>query len=156
LSAMTRYGKWVVGVEPRDSKVKYVSGDTPLTAPQRLDYIRKRQAEIEELEKRGRAGLGNGEGIELGRVKDAKAVGSLARAGLIADADAFLQELKAEAFAAIRDARFARSAPKPSDVVGKNDKMFEELFPPATPPNPISFEALPPTLRLTWDQYYTA
>ncbi len=156
LTAMAAYGKWLAGAEPRDSQVKFVSGDTPLTAPQRLDYIRIRKAELGELQKRQAADLGNGYGYDMARIKDAKAVISAARTVLIADADAFLQELKADAFATLRDFRLNRQAPKPGETLDKDEAKLVAILPPPTAPNPAGFDSLPPPLRAEWDRQYAA
>lgn len=154
-AALARYGRWVVGTEPRDSKLKFVSGDTPLTAPQRLDYIRTRQAELDELHKRQAVGLGNGYGYDMARMKEAKSVIAAARTALIADADAFLRELKADAFTALRDARLNREAPKPSTVFDSDEKLLA-ILPPATAPEAPTFETLPPPLQELWNRHHAA
>jgi uncharacterized membrane protein YphA (DoxX/SURF4 family) len=160
-AAMAKYGKWLVGVEARDSKVKYVSGDTPLSAPQRLDYINKRKADLDELQKRPAADLGTGYGLDMARIKDMKALVSAARTILIADADAFLAELKKDAFAAILNDRLEQPAVNvvsPSKYVGKDDKNDTRLHGLITfqGANPNPFATLPPTTQDLWKNFYTA
>lgn len=152
-AAMAKYGRWVVGVETRESKVKYVSGDVSLTAPQRLEFIMDRRAEIEDLEKQRAADLGDGASPDVARLKEAKAVAALARTVLIADADAFLHDLKKDAFTTIQTARFNTAAPIPSDVVGKNETVLVEWLPPAKAPEGANFEMLPATLRQVWTNF---
>src|SRR5262245_15983954 len=115
---MAAYGRWAVGVEPRVSKLKFVSGDAPLTAPQRLDYIEHRKAEVAELEKRAADKLGAGYGHEMKRVQDAKAVITLARAALLTDADDLLTGSKREAVAETVGKRFLKKAPGPAVALG--------------------------------------
>ena len=70
VTALAAYARWAVGVEPRASKLKFVSsGDAPLTAPQRREYIDHRQAEVSELEKRAADKLGVGHGIEMTKLR---------------------------------------------------------------------------------------
>jgi hypothetical protein len=160
-AALAKYGKWLVGVEARDSKVKYVSGDTALTAPQRLDYINKRKADLDELQKRPAAELGHGYGLDMARIRDMKALVSAARTILIADADAFLAELKKDAFTTITNDRLEQPAANvvsPSKYVGKDDKDGTRLHGLVTfqGPNPNPFATLPPTTQDLWKNFYTA
>jgi uncharacterized membrane protein YphA (DoxX/SURF4 family) len=163
LDALAEYGRWVAGVEPRPSQVKYVSGDTPLTGPQRREYIDHRQADLDELLKRGKHDLGVGYGYETNRAKDLKALVSLARSTLLADADAFLLELKKQAFAAVLGPRFDRQAPTPSKALaGPDENKANEAraaklaeFAAAPVPEKPEFAALPADLRGVWEQYRT-
>jgi uncharacterized membrane protein YphA (DoxX/SURF4 family) len=173
LTALAAYGRWAVGVEPRGSKLKFVSGDTPLTAPERLEYIEHRKAEVAELEKRANDKLGVGHGHEMNRMKDAKAVITLARSALLTDADDFLTELKKGAVAETIGKRFAKKAPGPAVAFGGLDpdpnaptptdeqvKKADEqraakldvlvAFPaPAEP----TFANLPPDIKAVWERY---
>jgi uncharacterized membrane protein YphA (DoxX/SURF4 family) len=152
-AALAQYGRWIVGVEARESTVKFVSGETPLTAPQRLDYIKKRQAEIDQLEQHRASELGEGASPEVARLKEAKATVNLARKALIADADAFLTELKKNAFTTVQTARLNSTAPKPSQVIGQNDALLKDWLPPAKAPDGANFETLPVSVRQTWTQF---
>jgi hypothetical protein len=155
LAAMAAYGRWVAGAEPRNSKMRYVSGDTPLTAPQRLEYIRHRQADLEAVEKRDAAGLGTGYGLETAKAKDLRALIALAKSTLVTDADAFLLDLKREAFGAVLNARFEQQAPTPGEVIGKDDARLLAAL-PASAPNPASFDALPAELKEAVEKLVTA
>ncbi len=161
-TALAKYGRWITGAEPRDSTVKFVSGDTPLTAPQRLACIRKRQAELDELQKRPQADLGNGYGYDMARIKDAKAVVSGARSVLIVDADAFLQDLKKQAFTEIIAVRLEKpdlppeqAVVSPSKFVGMDAERFQALLTPSAGAGD-SFQALPKTLQDRWTNFYNA
>jgi uncharacterized membrane protein YphA (DoxX/SURF4 family) len=154
--ALAQYGRWVLGVEARESTVRYVSGETPLTAPQRLEYIKKRQEEINQLERHRESELGDGASPEVARLKEAKAIVNLARKALIDDADAFLNELKKTAFTTIQNARLSIAAPKPSEVIGSNDALLKEWLPPGQPPESANFETLPASVRETWNRFPVA
>lgn len=154
-AALARYGRWVAGVDGRDSQIKYVSGEAALSAPQRLHYLRAREAELDDLLARRSTGLGNGYGYELARVQEQKRLIAAARAALIADADAFLRELKAGAFAAVRDARFDREAP-PAARAFATDEPLASVLPPLAPPETPAFERLPEPLRQWWDRQAAA
>jgi uncharacterized membrane protein YphA (DoxX/SURF4 family) len=173
VTALAAYGRWAAGVEPRVSKLKFVSGDTPLTAPQRLEYIDHRKAEVAELEKHAGDKLGVGYGHETRRVQDARAVITLARSALLTDADDFLTELKKVAVAETLGKRFAGKAPGPAVVFGGLDA--DPDAPPPTPEQvkkadeqraakldalaarPVagepSFAALPDDIKAIWDRY---
>jgi uncharacterized membrane protein YphA (DoxX/SURF4 family) len=159
-AAMAKYGRWVTGAEPHDSKVKFVSGDTPLTAPQRLEYIRHRKTDLEEAQKRQAAELGQSYGTDGARVKEAKAAVAAARTILIADADAFLNDLKKDAFTTVINARLDRNpmGPQetllpPSKYVGKDDARLNALITPDAQ-NPDPFLSLPAPLRDGWAFYH--
>lgn len=154
VASLAEYARWAVGVEPRESKVKYVSGDTPLTAPQRLEYIEVRKGDIDALLKRANVDLGTGYGLEMAKVKDAKGVVSLARATLLADADAFLTELKKGVFAAILTPKLAKLAPNPGQVIGTNDEKLASVMPAGAAPEAVTFAALPTGVRGFWDGYF--
>jgi uncharacterized membrane protein YphA (DoxX/SURF4 family) len=153
--SMAEYARWVVGVEPRNSTVKFVSGDTPLTAPQRLEYIRLRQEDVNRLGERANADLGTGHGHEMARLKDAKALVSTAKVTLVTDADAFLKELEKSAFTEIMAPRFTTQAPLPSKALDTTEK-FAAVLPPPKAPEPVTFDALPEPVRKAWDAMHAA
>jgi hypothetical protein len=174
LNAMAAYGRWAAGVEGRPSKLKYISsGDAALTAPERLEYIEHRKAEVAELEKRVNDKLGVGYGHEQNRMKDAKATITLARSALLTDADDFLTELKKGAVAETVGKRFAKKAPGPAIVFGGLDAdpdaapptpdqakkaneqraaKLDALAALPAPPEP-AFANLPPEIKAIWDRY---
>jgi uncharacterized membrane protein YphA (DoxX/SURF4 family) len=155
VDALAAYGRWVAGTEPHPSQVKYVSGDTPLTAPQRLEYIAHRQADLDALSKRTDADLGAGYGYEMNRVTDMLNLVSLAKSTLLSDAAALLTELKSGVFAAVIDTRLASKAPSPSVILADESKLAAMLPPEAAPEKP-SFDAVPAEVRSIWDNYFTA
>ncbi|HJZ55194.1 MAG TPA: hypothetical protein VKE74_09560, partial [Gemmataceae bacterium] len=154
--ALSSYGRWAAGVDGRASKVKFVSGTDPeLSAPQRLEYIKARQTELDNLKKRGEVELGNGYGIEQNRMRDLKALITQSKAALLADADAYLLELKKNAFTAIIQARLSKQAPPPSEAAAAPAK-FVALLPPADAPPDAGFDKLPSDVQELWNKYHTA
>ncbi len=94
LEAKAAYAKWVYGADVRDSKVKSVSGDVPLTAPQRLEYLEWVRQLAKSAEARETDGLGNGYGIDSKRVAEFRTDAMNTEAELARDANAFIAELK--------------------------------------------------------------
>lgn len=174
LTAMAAYGRWAVGAEARPSKLKFVStGDAWLTAPQRLEYLGHRKAEVADLEKHAGAKLGVGYGHDMNRVRDVKAVVTAARAALLTDADEMLKDLKKVAVAETFGKRFTKKTPGPRTTFGGLDpdpdappptpeqlKKAEELWtakldaiaalPVAGEP---TFGGLPPDIKDVWGRY---
>lgn len=95
--AKADYARWVYGVDRRDAKVKFVSGDVPLGVPARLEIIAVLRKQVDELAARDAAGLGAGYGYEMKRVQAAKADLRAAQSDLVADADKFVGALKSGA-----------------------------------------------------------
>src|SRR5262249_8530123 len=122
-----------------------------LTAPQRLEYISHRKTELDELEKRAGDKLGVGQGIEMAKVKDAKALVTLARSAVLTDADDYLAELKKEAITAILGPRFEEKAPRPGAALGRQDPAA--IAPKGQPEGEPRFDQLPPELKAVWEQY---
>jgi uncharacterized membrane protein YphA (DoxX/SURF4 family) len=155
VDALAAYGRWVAGTEPHPSQVKYVSGDTPLTAPQRLEYIANLEANLNALTKRTDADLGTGYGYEMNRVTDMLNLVSLAKSTLLSDTAALLTELKSGVFAAVMETRLLDEAPPPSKVVQEKSNL-DALLPPEKAPEKPAFEAIPADVRSIWDNYFTA
>jgi uncharacterized membrane protein YphA (DoxX/SURF4 family) len=95
-AAQARYARWVHGVEGRDTKVKFVTGDVALTAPERLQHLAWLRRQVEEAEARAAAELGNGNGTESKRAAEARTEFVTAEIDLARDAEAFIAELKQE------------------------------------------------------------
>ncbi|OWK36228.1 DoxX family protein [Fimbriiglobus ruber] len=91
------YAKWVYGVDRRDAKIKFISGDVPLSVPERLELISLLKKEKAELAPREAADLGNGNGIEMTRAKGVRTDLRTAQTDLVSDADKFVALLKSEA-----------------------------------------------------------
>lgn len=155
VDALAAYGRWVAGTEPHPSQVKYVSGDTPLTAPQRLEYIAHRQADLDALQKRTDADLGTGYGYEMDRVTDMRNLVSLAKSTLLSDAAALLTELKSGVFAAVMDTRLADRAPTPGAIL-EDEAKLAAMLPPEPAPEKPNFGDVPSDVRSIWDNYFAA
>jgi len=96
-AAKAAYARWVFGVDGRASKVKFVTGDVSLTAPQRLSHLEWLRAEVKAAEDRRNLGIGNGNGVEMKRAAELRTELSTAEADLAKDANAFVGELKIQA-----------------------------------------------------------
>jgi uncharacterized membrane protein YphA (DoxX/SURF4 family) len=88
------YARWVYGVEKRDTKVKGITGDASLSAPERVQHIESLRREIKAAGELKAAGLGQGHGMELKRVAELRADLVAAETSLARDANAFIAELK--------------------------------------------------------------
>ncbi len=94
-AAKAAYARWVHGVEPRPTTVRFISGDdVPRTAPQRLAYLDELRRQLQEAEDRRRVGLGQGYGIEMQRSAELLGHYLAERAALAREAETFLAELK--------------------------------------------------------------
>jgi uncharacterized membrane protein YphA (DoxX/SURF4 family) len=100
-NAKARYAAWVYGAEKRDAKFKDVTGDTPVTPEQWLDYIALLQKEYDTRVERTSQNLGQGNGLEVKRTAAIKSDLTAAKRDLAKATDDFLAELKKEA--AIKD-----------------------------------------------------
>ncbi len=93
-AAKASYAQWVYGVAPRDCKVKGITGDVPLTGPQRIEHIEWARHQAKTAEERETNGLGNGTGTDIKRVAEFRMDALTAEADLARDANAFVAELK--------------------------------------------------------------
>jgi uncharacterized membrane protein YphA (DoxX/SURF4 family) len=96
-AAKAKYAGWVYGAEPRNAKFKDISGDTPVTPEQYLDYIAMLQKEYTARVERTKLGLGKGNGLEVKRTAAIKADLNAVKADLAKATDEFVNELKKEA-----------------------------------------------------------
>lgn len=92
-AAKATYARWVFGVDGRPAKVKFVSGDVSLTAPQRLSHIEWLRGEVKAIDGRREVGLGNGTGTEMKRAAELRTELANAESDLAKDANAFVAEL---------------------------------------------------------------
>jgi uncharacterized membrane protein YphA (DoxX/SURF4 family) len=92
-----RFAAWVYGVEKRDAKFKDVTGDTPVSPEQWLDYIALLQKEYDTRVARVSLNLGQGNGLEVKRTAAIKADLTAAKKDLAKATDDFLAELKKDA-----------------------------------------------------------
>jgi len=93
-AAKATYARWVYGVDGRPAKVKFVTGDPLLTAPERLAHLDWLRAEVKAADDRRAAGLGNGTGTEAKRAAEVRTDLVAAEGDLAKDALAFVAELK--------------------------------------------------------------
>jgi len=92
--AKARYARWVYGVDARDSKVKGISGDAPLSGLRRIEHLEWLRRKAKEAEERATSGLGNGTGTDSKRIAEFRMDAIAAEADLARDANAFISELK--------------------------------------------------------------
>jgi uncharacterized membrane protein YphA (DoxX/SURF4 family) len=157
--ALAAYGRWVAGVEGREAKVKYVSGQDPQwSAPQRREYIDHRKADLDALQKRSDSGLGHGYGLDQKKITELKQLVTTAEKDLLADADGYLTDLKKRVVSDILSARFDAKAAGPyKSLLGDGDPLPAEkltaLFPQEKAPEKPTFDDLPTELRKVWDNY---
>lgn len=181
-SALAMYARWVVGIEGRDSTIKFVSAGKPaLTAPQRLEYIAHRKKDVELLLAESGQTLGTAtgsmEGKHAARLKEAKALVSSAKAALLADADALLSDLMKQAFDGTLNVRLEKPADSADAAVASPGvfigfkAMEEEKDPkakadlakkvaaklpdllPTGKADAVGFDALPADVKHLWSNF---
>ncbi len=155
VDALAQYGRWTAGVEGRPSTMKFVSNDVDLSAPQRLEYIAVRQKELNDLKERGKAELGVGNNIEQKRMAELKALIMQAKAVLLADADAFILQLKKGVFTNAMQLRVLQQAPSPSMIVAKDPTKLDSFLPASAEATDFRFDTLPQGIQDTWNRYHS-
>lgn len=95
-TAKASYARWVYGVDGRNTKVKFITGDVSLTAPQRLAHIEWLRNELKTAQEKLGKELGNGNGIESKRAAEIRTDLIAAETDLARDANSFLADLKKE------------------------------------------------------------
>lgn len=93
-AAKAKYAAWVYGAATRDAKFKAITGDTPASAVEWLDYIEVLEKEYAERITRTQFDLGVGNGLEVKRTAAIKADLNAAKSDLAKATDDFLAELK--------------------------------------------------------------
>lgn len=93
-AAKAAYARWVFGVDGRDCKMKAITGDVSLTAPQRLEHLEWLRTQSSEVGKRLADGLGNGYGMEAKRASEARTDFMAGESDLAKDANAFIADLQ--------------------------------------------------------------
>ena len=93
-AALRTYALWVYGVEGRDCKLKGITNDVPMSAPQRLAHIETLRKLVSDEEDRLKAGLGNGFGIDQKKASELRIDLINAQTDLSKDIDSFVAELK--------------------------------------------------------------
>jgi uncharacterized membrane protein YphA (DoxX/SURF4 family) len=96
LSAKADYARWIYGIDRRTTKVKFMSGDVSLSAPERLEHLEWLRNEVKAGDEQRAAGLGNGFGTDQKRLAELRTDLIAAESDLAHDADAFVAELKKE------------------------------------------------------------
>lgn len=150
---LARYGAWVVGKEKgKESKIRYVQSDVPLTVPQRLEHIKKLEQQLAELTARIQPGLGQGYGYDQKRMTAAKSELTTARNDLIADSDALLTDMKKELFAKSTGKQLTEF-PTPS-LTFKDTAKFNSMLAFSPPGETATFDtSVPPDVRTVWTGY---
>jgi uncharacterized membrane protein YphA (DoxX/SURF4 family) len=92
-AAKAAYARWVYGVDARDCKVKFITGDVRMTGPQRLAHLDWVRREAKTAEEREADGLGTGTGTDAKRVAEFRMDAVTTEADLARDANAFVAEL---------------------------------------------------------------
>ncbi len=95
-TAKASYARWVYGAEGRNTKVKFITGDVLLTAPERLAHIEWLRSEVKAADGKQEAALGNGYSIDSKRAAELRMELNTAETDLAKDANAFVDELKKE------------------------------------------------------------
>jgi len=95
-AAKAAYARWVYGAEGRPTKVKYITGDVMLSAPQRLAHLEWLRREVKAADERQAANLGNGHGTDQKRAAEYRTDLLVGESDLAKDARDFVAELKKE------------------------------------------------------------
>lgn len=88
------YASWVYGATTRDAKLKAITGDTPATPTEWLNYIAVLQQEAAARNERTKYDLGVGSGLEAKRSASVRADLNAAKNDLAKATDDFIAELK--------------------------------------------------------------
>jgi uncharacterized membrane protein YphA (DoxX/SURF4 family) len=94
--AKAAFARWVYGVDKRDCKVKGITGDVPLSARDRVEYVEWAKGVSKAAAERQGPNLGTGTGTDNKRVAEFRTDAVTAESDLARDANAFVAELKKE------------------------------------------------------------
>jgi uncharacterized membrane protein YphA (DoxX/SURF4 family) len=94
VAAKAAYARWVYGADTRDCTIKTITGEVPLTGPQRIEHLGWLRAKAKDAADRETNGLGNGTGTDTKRVAEFRMDAQTAASDLARDANAFIDELK--------------------------------------------------------------
>jgi uncharacterized membrane protein YphA (DoxX/SURF4 family) len=94
--AKAAFARWVYGADKRDCKVKGVTGDVPLSARDRVEYVEWAKGVAKAAEERRGPSLGTGTGTDNKRVSEFRMDAVTAESDLARDANAFIAELQKE------------------------------------------------------------
>ncbi len=92
--AKAKYARWVFGVDTREAKVKFVTGDLQLSGLDRIDQLEFLKREARAASLRQVHGLGNGTGTEVKRAAEFRMDAINGELDLVRDMKAFIAELK--------------------------------------------------------------
>jgi len=73
---------------------------------------------------------------------------------LLADADAFIMELKKNVFTSMTALRLNKSAPSPSKIIADHPERFVSFLPEAAESVDATFDKLPKGIQETWATYH--
>lgn len=93
-AAKAAYARWVYGVDGRDTKLKGITGEVAMTAPERIAHIDRLKKQLQDEEARQSVGLGNGYGIDQKRAAELRMDVVTAESDFARDIDAFIGELR--------------------------------------------------------------
>lgn len=93
-AAKAAYARWVYGVDGRDTKLKGITGEVAMTAPERIAHIDRLKKQLQDEEARQSVGLGNGYGIDQKRAAELRMDVVTAESDFARDIDAFIAELR--------------------------------------------------------------
>lgn len=93
-AAKAAFARWVYGVDKRDTKVKGITGDVPLSAPERIEFVEWLKGVAKAAEARRGPSLGTGTGTDNKRVSEFRTDAVTAESDLARDANAFVAELQ--------------------------------------------------------------
>jgi uncharacterized membrane protein YphA (DoxX/SURF4 family) len=94
IDAKAAFARWVYGVDKRDCKVKGITGDVPLSARDRVEYVEWAKGVAKAAEERRAPSLGVGTGTDNKRVAEFRMDAVTAESDLARDANAFVAELQ--------------------------------------------------------------
>ncbi len=95
-AAKAAFARWVYGVDKRDCKMKGITGDVPLSAPERIEFVNWLKTVAKAADERRAPSLGVGTGTDNKRVSEFRMDAVTAESDLARDANAFIAELQKE------------------------------------------------------------
>ena len=119
-----KYAMWAYGAATRDTKLKGIASDVPMSGLDRLAYLEMLRTRVKDEEARLAAGLGNGYGIDQKKAAELRMDLATAENDLKKDIDAFVLELKKELFGSAK----MPDAPAPERTQGQKMDGFTMWF----------------------------
>lgn len=96
IAAQAAYARWVYGVDRRPTKIKSITNEVALTAPQRLEYMEWLREAARDANAPSKVSLGNGAGTFQKRTAEWRTDLVAAESDLARDSKSFVTELKKE------------------------------------------------------------